>query len=78
MKAADLARRTRSPDQLARAALGYGGRFVWTRAWGDTHLVPLLEEALRAPPVPHSAAEAKDIVFVDDPQHPVAVRARPR
>jgi len=50
LKAADLARRTRSPDQLARAALGYGGRFVWTRAWGDTHLVPLLEEALRALP----------------------------
>jgi class 3 adenylate cyclase/tetratricopeptide (TPR) repeat protein len=48
LTAADLARGTRSPDQLARAALGYGGRFVWARAWGDTQLVPLLEEALRA------------------------------
>ena len=37
-------------EQLARAALGYGGRFVWARAWGDEHLVPLLEEALRALP----------------------------
>ena len=28
------------PYQLARAALGYGGRFVWTRPWGDQRLRP--------------------------------------
>jgi class 3 adenylate cyclase/tetratricopeptide (TPR) repeat protein len=50
LAAADLARRIPSPDQLARAALGYGGRFVWSRAWGDPKLVPLLEEALAALP----------------------------
>lgn len=44
--AAQLARGARLPDHLARAALGYGGRFVWTRTWGDDELVPLLEEAL--------------------------------
>ncbi len=50
LKAADEARRAGAVDQLARAALGYGGRFVWARAWGDERLVPLLEEALDALP----------------------------
>ena len=50
LEAADAARRAGSVDQLARAALGYGGRFVWARAWGDERLVPLLEEALDALP----------------------------
>jgi DNA-binding SARP family transcriptional activator len=36
------------PDQLARAALGYGGRFAWARASTDPALVPLLESALAA------------------------------
>ena len=44
--AADLARTSRAPEQLARAALGYGGRFVWEAARGDRHLVPLLKDAL--------------------------------
>jgi predicted ATPase/DNA-binding SARP family transcriptional activator/class 3 adenylate cyclase len=48
--AADLARAAGLPEQLARAALGYGGRLVWTRAWGDTRLVPLLDEALSVLP----------------------------
>ena len=46
LTAAELARRSGSAKHLARAALGYGGRFIWSRAWGDPHLVPLLEEAL--------------------------------
>jgi eukaryotic-like serine/threonine-protein kinase len=46
LTAAELARRSGSAEHLARAALGYGGRFIWSRAWGDPHLVPLLEEAL--------------------------------
>jgi tetratricopeptide (TPR) repeat protein len=46
LTAAELARRSGSAEHLARAALGYGGRFVWSRAWGDPYLVPLLEEAL--------------------------------
>jgi tetratricopeptide (TPR) repeat protein len=50
LTAAGRARALGSPDRLARAALGYGGRFVWARAWGDTHLIPLLEEALAALP----------------------------
>jgi predicted ATPase/DNA-binding SARP family transcriptional activator/class 3 adenylate cyclase len=44
--AGELARRAGLAEHLADAALGYGGRLVWTRAWGDKHLVPLLEEAL--------------------------------
>ena len=46
LKAAEVARRERLPDQLARAAFGYGGRYMWTRAGADPHLVPLLEDAL--------------------------------
>jgi DNA-binding SARP family transcriptional activator len=46
LSAADLARGIGAPERLARAALGYGGRFVWARAGTDKHLVPLLESAL--------------------------------
>jgi tetratricopeptide (TPR) repeat protein len=48
LRAAEVARHLGAPDQLARAALGYGGRFVWARAGTDRHLVPLLESALAA------------------------------
>lgn len=44
--AADLAERAGTPEQLARAAIGYGGRYVWGRASGDTKMVTLLESAL--------------------------------
>jgi DNA-binding SARP family transcriptional activator len=46
LEAADLARRLSLPDELARAALGYGGRFAYARAGADRRLVPLLEAAL--------------------------------
>jgi tetratricopeptide (TPR) repeat protein len=46
--AAAIARRLGIPEQLARAALGYGGRFVWARAANDRRVVPLLEDALTA------------------------------
>ena len=36
------------PELLARAAAGYGGRFLWARAATDAQLVPLLEDALAA------------------------------
>ncbi len=48
LAAAELARSSRLPEHLAHAALGYGGRFVWQRAWDDRRLVPLLQEALTA------------------------------
>jgi hypothetical protein len=48
LAAAELARRSRLPEHLARAALGYGGRLPWLRAGNDDRLVPLLEEALGA------------------------------
>jgi tetratricopeptide (TPR) repeat protein len=47
-RAADAARGAGAPEQLARAAVLYGGRFVWPRASSDVHLLPLLEEALAA------------------------------
>ena len=45
-QAAETARSSGAAEQLARAALGYSGRFVWERAGRDTHLVPLLQDAL--------------------------------
>src|SRR5918992_875433 len=48
LRAADLARSARLPEMLARAAVGYGGRFLWAHALADDRLVPLLEEGLSA------------------------------
>jgi tetratricopeptide (TPR) repeat protein len=48
LHAAGLSRSLNLGEQLARAALGYGGRFVWGRAGGDSHVIPLLEEGLAA------------------------------
>ena len=46
--AAEIARNAGLSEDLARAALGYGGRYPFARAGSDTRLVPLLEEALEA------------------------------
>jgi eukaryotic-like serine/threonine-protein kinase len=46
LEAADLARSAGLPDRLARAAIGYGGRFAWARNTSEPLLVPLLDEAL--------------------------------
>lgn len=48
LRAAAVARKSGSAELLGTAALGYAGRFVWTRAGTDRRLVPLLEEALAA------------------------------
>jgi tetratricopeptide (TPR) repeat protein len=52
-QAAEVARQVDAPEQLARAALGYGGRFVWFRAGSDRRLIPLLEDALDRLPREH-------------------------
>jgi eukaryotic-like serine/threonine-protein kinase len=47
VRAADIARQAGWADRLARAALGYGGRFVWEPDHEPTHpLWTLLDEAL--------------------------------
>lgn len=46
LRAAAIARRRGDGAQLARAAVGYGGRFLWPRAGNDPHLIPLLQDAL--------------------------------
>jgi AAA ATPase domain len=46
LEAADIARRIGAPSQLARAALGIGGRLVWARAGNDEKLIPALQDAL--------------------------------
>jgi DNA-binding SARP family transcriptional activator/tetratricopeptide (TPR) repeat protein len=47
-RAAELAREAGLPEAMARAAIGYGGRFLWSRAITDERLVPLLEDALES------------------------------
>jgi tetratricopeptide (TPR) repeat protein len=47
-RAAELAEEIGRPDQLARAALQYGGRFAWARGASNPGLVPLLERAIAA------------------------------
>ena len=46
-------------ERLGRAALGYGGRWVWTKGRGDPHLLPLLEEAVKTLPSEDSALRAR-------------------
>jgi DNA-binding SARP family transcriptional activator/tetratricopeptide (TPR) repeat protein len=47
-EAAELAERRGLAAQLARAALGYGGRIIWEVARDDDYLVPLLGRGLAA------------------------------
>ena len=57
--AADLARSIGRPQLLARAAIGYGGRFVWLRSGKDPRLVTLLQDALAALPETDSVLRVK-------------------
>ena len=59
LEAAELAGSAGSPEQLARAALGYGGRFVWMVRGADTDVVPLLDDALQALGEEETALRAK-------------------
>jgi hypothetical protein len=58
-QAADLAERLGLPEHLARAALGYGGRFIWEVSRGDVDRVPLLERALVALGVDYSTLRVR-------------------
>jgi DNA-binding SARP family transcriptional activator len=58
-RAAGVARRSGLPELLARAALGYGGRWVWTVMRDDPHIVPLLEEAIALMPRDDSPLRAR-------------------
>jgi tetratricopeptide (TPR) repeat protein len=46
LDAASIAKKTGNGSQLARAALGFGGRQQWTRAGKDTRLISMLQDAL--------------------------------
>ncbi len=48
LRAAEMAEAADDAHSFARAALGYGGRFVWLRAAADPKLMPMLERALAA------------------------------
>src|SRR4051794_16143248 len=49
-EAAELADSLGLPEQLARAAIGYGGRFIWEVWRDDPHVRSLLERAIAALP----------------------------
>ncbi len=57
--AADLAEVLGLHEQLAAAALGYGGRVIWGGSRGDVHHLPLLERALAALPDTDSALRVR-------------------
>jgi DNA-binding SARP family transcriptional activator len=59
LQAAAIARRGRMQERLARAALGYGGRWVWEVGRGDPYLLPLLEEAAEKLPPRDSALRVR-------------------
>ena len=46
LEAAAVGRAAGSTETVARAALGFGGRFLWARAASDGRLVPILEDAV--------------------------------
>ncbi|HEX6208193.1 MAG TPA: AAA family ATPase, partial [Actinomycetota bacterium] len=48
LRAAEIATRLDQAEPLARAALGYAGRFPWVRAGIDRHVIPLLKQAIDA------------------------------
>jgi hypothetical protein len=50
LQASAIAATVGLPVLQAQAALGYGGRMVWSRAYDDIHLIALLEAALQALP----------------------------
>ncbi|MDP9283674.1 MAG: AAA family ATPase, partial [Actinomycetota bacterium] len=58
-QSARLAEALRLPNELGRAALGYGGRFFWDVSRDDEYLVPLLEKALSALPVADSGLRVR-------------------
>jgi tetratricopeptide (TPR) repeat protein len=58
-RAAELAAEVDRPDQLARAAIEYGGRFGWARASIDPFYVPVLERALAAVGTEDSSARVR-------------------
>jgi tetratricopeptide (TPR) repeat protein len=59
LRAAEVARRAAMAESLGHAALGYGGRWVWTVFRGDPHIIPLLEEAISALPSEDSGLRAR-------------------
>jgi hypothetical protein len=58
LREAELARKLGDPDQLAEAALGFGGRY-YDAEQADVVLIDLLEEALAAQPPGDSAVRAE-------------------
>jgi DNA-binding SARP family transcriptional activator len=84
-EAAQLAEKRDLAEQLAHAALGYGGRIVWEVSRDDDRLIPLLERALEKLPTHDSplrvrllarlAGPLRDARFPAERRHAVADQA---
>jgi tetratricopeptide (TPR) repeat protein len=59
LDAAELADRLGASEELAQAAVGYGGQLVHRRAGDDSRLIPLLERGLKALPAGGTALRAR-------------------
>jgi hypothetical protein len=77
LQAAAIARQGAMNERLARAALGYGGRWVWEVGRGDPYLLPLLEEAAEKLPPTDSALRVRILArLAGGPLKPGDHRAR--
>jgi DNA-binding CsgD family transcriptional regulator/tetratricopeptide (TPR) repeat protein len=56
LEASEISTRLGLPELMARAALGYAGRFPWLRAGADRLVIPLLQQAL-------ATLDAKDSIL---------------
>jgi DNA-binding SARP family transcriptional activator len=84
-EAAQLAERGGLAEQLAQAALGYGGRIVWEVSRDDDRLIPLLEQALATLPpedgrlrvrlLARLAGPLRDACFPTERRHAIADEA---
>jgi DNA-binding SARP family transcriptional activator len=59
LRAAGVARAGALPERFARAALGYGGRSIWTVGRDDPRMLTLMEEAVELLPEEDSIARAR-------------------
>ena len=84
-EAAQIAEKRGLAEQLARAALGYGGRIVWEVSRDDDRLIQLLERALEALPshdgplrvrlLARLAGPLRDARFPSERRHAIADEA---
>ncbi len=77
-EAAQLAENRGLAEELAHAALGYGGRIVWEVSRDDDRLIPLLERALETLPTQDSPLRVRLLTRLAGPLRDARFRAERR